>query len=358
MSLSKKKLQFYLYIFFLILVVIFSKFSTNYAFSKNYIVSNIEIEEFYDLNFEKTKVIDKAFKKAFKNLVFKLVQSKDQNIFKTIDIDKIKTLVDNFSITDEKFINNKYQSEFEVQFNRKKIIEYIHSKNIIPSIPSEIELLIIPILIDENSSDLFYFNQNIFYERWKKSKFENSLISYNLPSEDIEDYQEVKKYINNIVEYNFKEIINKYNFTKYIVFIAFKNNSELKIFSKINFDGQIFFINDKFENFNLKDEQNVDNLINKFQIIFEDKWKLINKINTSIVLTIKLKVDSKNYKLAEKLEKTLKNFALVSKFNIEQINSNEILYKIIFNGMPNKFVDEMKLYNFKIDNSKKIWLLK
>ena len=80
MSLSKKKLQFYLYIFFLILVVIFSKFSTNYAFSKNYIVSNIEIQEFYDLNFEKTKVIDKAFKKAFKNLVFKLVQSKDQNI--------------------------------------------------------------------------------------------------------------------------------------------------------------------------------------------------------------------------------------------------------------------------------------
>ena len=75
-------------------------------------------------------------------------------------------------------------------------------------------------------------------------------------------------------------------------------------------------------------------------------------------MTIKLKVDSKNYKLAEKLEKTLKNFELVSKFNIEQINSNEILYKIIFNGMPNKFVDEMKLYNFKIDNSKKIWLLK
>ena len=358
MSLSKKKLQFYLYIFFLILVVIFSKFSTNYAFSKNYIVSNIEIEEFYDLNFEKTKVIDKAFKKAFKNLVFKLVQKKDQKIFKNIDIYKIKTLVDNFSITNEKFINNKYQSEFEVQFNRKKIIEYIQSKNIIPSIPSQIELLIIPILIDENSSDLFYFNQNIFYERWKKNKLNNSLISYNLSSEDIEDYQEVKKYINHIVEYDFKEIINKYNFTKYIIFIAFKNNNELKIFSKINFDGQIFFINDKFENFNLKDERNVDNLINKFQIIFEDKWKLINKINTSIVLTIKLKVDSKNYSLAEKLEKTLKNFELVSKFNIEKINNNEILYKIIFNGMPNKFVDEMKLYNFKIDNSNEIWLLK
>ena len=199
MSLSKKKLQFYLYIFFLILVVIFSKFSTNYAFGKNYIVSDIEIEEVYDLNFEKTKVIDKAFKKAFKNLVFKLVQKKDRIFFKTIELDQIKTLVDNFSITDEKFINNKYQSQFEVQFNRKKIINYIQSKNIIPSIPAEIELLILPILIDTNSNELFYFNQNIFFERWKKNKLDDFLINYNLPNEDIEDYQEVKNYINNVI---------------------------------------------------------------------------------------------------------------------------------------------------------------
>ena len=48
----------------------------------------------------------------------------------------------------------------------------------------------------------------------------------------------------------------------------------------------------------------------------------------------------------------------MTKFNIETINNNEILYKIIFNGMPNKFVDEMELYKFKIDNSNEIWLLK
>ena len=55
MCLSKKKLQFYLYIFFLIIVVFFSKFSTNNVFSKNYVVSSIQIKEVYDLNFEKKK---------------------------------------------------------------------------------------------------------------------------------------------------------------------------------------------------------------------------------------------------------------------------------------------------------------
>ena len=358
MSLSKKKLQFYLYIFFLILVAIFSKFSTNNAFSKNYTVIDIKIEEVYDQNFKKTKVIEKAFEKAFKILVFKLVKKKDQIYFKAIDKDKIKTLVNNFSIIDEKFINKKYHSQFEVQFDRKKIINFIQNKNIIPSIPIETELLIFPILIDENTNEFFFFNQNIFFERWKNKNLENSLINYNLPNEDIEDYQKIKKYINNIDEYDFKEIINKYSFKKHIIFIVFKNKNELTIFSKINFDGQTFLINDKIKNLNLKDEQAVDNLISKFHDIFQDKWKLINKINTSIVLPIKLQVDSENYNLTEKLEKTLRNLELVSKFNIELINNNEILYKIIFNGMPEKFIDQMRLYNFKIDNSNEIWLLK
>ncbi len=358
MSLSKKKIQFYLYIFFLILVGIFSKFSTNNAFSKNYIVSDIKIEEIYDQNFKKTKVIDKAFEKAFKILVFKLVQKQDQIYFKTIDKDKIKTLVNNFSIIDEKFINQKYHSQFEVQFDRKKIINYIQTKNIIPSVPVETEILIFPILIDENNNEIFFFNQNIFFKRWKNENIKNSLINYNLPNEDIEDYQKVKKHINNIEDYDFKEIINKYSFTKTIIFIVFKNKNKLKIFSKINFDGQTFLINDKFNNLNLENEQSVDDLINKYNDIFQDKWKLINKINTSIILPIKLQVDSQNYSLAEKLEKTLKNLELVSKFNIELINNNEILYKIIFNGMPEKFIDQMRLYNFTIDSSNEIWLLK
>ena len=358
MSLSKKKLQFYLYIFFLIIVVFFSKFSTNNVFSKNYVVSSIQIKEVYDLNFEKKKVIDKAFKKAFKNLIFKLVQKKDRIIFKTIKIDKIKTLVDNFSIIDEKFINNNYESTFEVQFNRKKIINYIQSKNVIPSIPYDIELLIIPVLIDTNNDEFFYFNQNVFFERWNKNHLDSFLINYNLPNEDIEDYQVVKKNINNIEEYDFKDVIKKYNFNKYIVFIVFKNQKELRIFSKINFNGKNFFINDKFKDVNLNNKLSVDNVIIDIKNRFEDKWKLLNKINSSIILPIKLKIDSKNYNLTQKLEGALTNLELVSQYNVEIINNKEILYKIIFNGMPNKFIDDMKLYNFEIDNSNEIWTLR
>ncbi len=39
-------------------------------------------------------------------------------------------------------------------------------------------------------------------------------------------------------------------------------------------------------------------------------------------------------------------------------NNKEIIYKIIFNGNPNKLINIMSSYNFKIDTSKDIWKVK
>ena len=49
---------------------------------------------------------------------------------------------------------------------------------------------------------------------------------------------------------------------------------------------------------------------------------------------------------------------LVSQFSIEKFSNNTINYKIIFGSTPNKFLDEMLLFNFKIDISNEIWVLK
>ena len=50
----------------------FSEFSTNNALSKNFIISEVKVEEKYDLNFDKSKVIDKGFLKAFNILINKI----------------------------------------------------------------------------------------------------------------------------------------------------------------------------------------------------------------------------------------------------------------------------------------------
>ena len=358
MFLFKKKIYLYLYIFFLILVFIFSKFSTNLAFGKNLTVFKVEINETYDLNFNKSQVIDKAFVKAYNILIYKIIEKKDRSKIEKVTIKEIKGLVDNFSIVDEKFINNEYQSEFEVQFNRKKILKFVENYNIISSIPKKTKTFILPVLIDSENNELYYLNQNIFFYNWNNVSKRYFLIEYVLPNEDIEDYFIIKKNINNIENFNFEEIIKKYNLENYIILIILKKNNKLRLFSKIKFDKKNMLINNTYDKINFENEDEINNLIFDIKEKYEDKWKSINKLNTSISLPIRLSLNSKSTELINKFENTLTNMDLVSEFKIEKLNNNEISYKIIFGSTPNKFLDDMSLFNFKIDTSNETWKLK
>ena len=355
MLLFKKKNYSYLYIFFLIFVFFFSEFSTNYALSKNYSVSNIKVEEVYDINFDKSKVVDKAFEKAFKILLYKLIENKDKLKINIISLEDKKSLIDNFSISDEIFIDNKYIAQFNVQFNKKKILNYLNNKNLIPSSPTEIESFILPILIDTNLNELYYLNQNNFYNNWNFNKKNYHLIKYVLPNEDIEDYNIIKKNINNIENYNFKEITKKYNLNHEIILIILKSESKIRVFSKIKFGKKNLLLNNIYDFYDMDNKDEVNKIIFKIKDNYEDKWKSINKINTSIQLPIRLSINAEDTKFSKKLENKLSSIDLISDFKIDMFNNKEIIYKIIFNGNPNKLIDIMSLYDFKIDSSKEIW---
>ena len=358
MLLSKKKNYNYLYIFFLILVLFFSEFSTNSSLGKNYNISDVIIDEVYDLNFNKSKVVDKAFNKAFKILMYKLVENKDKSKINIISLPDKKSLIDNFSISDEMFINDKYIAKFDVQFNKKKVISYLNNKNIIPSSPKEIEAFILPILINTISSEFYYTNQNIFYNNWNLDKAEHHLIKYTLPNEDIEDYNIIKKNIRNIENYNFEEITKKYNLNNEIIMIILKSNSLIRVFSKIKFNKKDFLINNIYTLDNINNEEEFDRIIRNIKSNYEDKWKSENKINTSIKLPVRISINTRNTKFSEKLENDLSTIDLISDFKIEMFNNNEIIYKIIFNGNPNKLIDILSLYDLIVDSSKDIWKIK
>ncbi len=358
MFLFNKKIYLYLYIFFLNLVFIFSEFSTNFALSKNYIISQVEIEEDYDLNFDKSKVIDKGFLKAFDILIHKIVLKKDRSKLEKISLKKIKSMIDNFSIVDEKFIKSKYMSQFEVEFNRKKTINFLKEKNIISSLPKEIKSFILPVLIDIKKNELYYLNKNIFFDNWNDVSKKYFLINYVLPNEDIEDYSIIKKNISDIEHFNFNEITKKYNLKNHIILIMLKSDDILKIFSRIKFAEKNMLMNKIYNNVNINDKEIVNNIILDLKENYDDKWKSINQFNTSIALPIKLLIDSKDIELSKKFENTLLELELVSEFKIEKFNNKEILYKIIFNSSPDKFLDSMFFLDYKIDTSDAIWKLK
>ena len=175
-----------LYILFFILALNIFFFSTTKVKAKSFEVNNIEISKPFQNNFNKNSVIDIGFKKAFSELVNTLVKSSD---FKKIDktkLNEIRSMIDSFSIKEEKFIDETYHVKLGVSFNKKKIFYYLEKKNIFPSQIIKENFLFIPIIIDEKNNDLKIFSNNKIYDNWNKITKKYHLINYVLPTEDLE----------------------------------------------------------------------------------------------------------------------------------------------------------------------------
>ena len=97
-----------LYIFFIALALNIFFFSTSNIKAKAFLVDEIEISEQLENNFNKDKLINKGFKKAFKKLMILLIKSTDLKKMDDNSINEVKSVVETFSIKEEKFINYTY----------------------------------------------------------------------------------------------------------------------------------------------------------------------------------------------------------------------------------------------------------
>ena len=151
------------YIFFVSLVLFIIIFSTTYLYANNFKVSDVEISSPFELNFKKSSAIDEGFKNSFSNLLSMITTSGDKNKIKNISIKELKGMIDSFTISDEKFINNEYFAKLETTFNKKKILNFLEKKNIFPSIPIRNKVLLLPILVDIEVDGINLFYNNFFH---------------------------------------------------------------------------------------------------------------------------------------------------------------------------------------------------
>ena len=213
--------QKYLYIFFLTLALCLSFFSTIKA--KEFFIDEINIQEKLENDFNKEKLINKGFIIAFEELMAKLVQSKNLIKIKNIKLNEIKSMIETFTIKEEKFIKNSYNLNLGVSFDKNKVLDYLEKKNIFPTEIKEENFLFIPILLDQTNDDIYVYSNNPLYKRWKSEKDKSNLINYILPTEDLEDLNIIRENYLDIENFDFEEIIEKYFLENSIVAIFFKN---------------------------------------------------------------------------------------------------------------------------------------
>ena len=109
--------------------------------------------------------------------------------------------------------------------------------------------------------------------------------------------------------------------------------------------------------FNWDEKQTEKNIIKDLKFELENQWKKLNIINVSIKLPITLSVNSKNYDLVKALEKKFYDLDLVSNYFIESISNEKIIYKIIYNSTPDKFINEFSNNNIKLNTSSTTWII-
>ena len=351
---SQKKL----YIFFLILSLLIFFFSTTKVNSKAFNVNDIVISKPFEINFDKNEVLNDGFRKAFFELISLIVGSNDQKKINKIELNEIKGMIETFSIKEENFIDEVYNVNLGVSFNKKKISKYLEKRNIFPSIPLKNKFLFLPIVIDEEKKDLLIFNKNQIFSKWNLDKKSYHLIEYVLPTEDLEDLNLIKNKYENIEQYDFKEITNKYNLEDSIVALIFKNKNGLRVLSRITIKDNMILKNQLFERINLNNLDELQIMIDSLKTVYEDFWKSSNQINTSIKLPLNIQIDTNNEEKIFNFEKILNQTDLIYDFFITKFDKNFIHYQVVFNGTPSIFLKTMENYDFKFDTQNKIWKIK
>ena len=347
-----------LYIFFLFLSLVLFFFSTDKVYAKSFNIKNIEVSKPFEINFDKNKVIDEGFIKAFSELISLITVSSDHKIIKKIKLNQIRGMIESFSIKEEKFIDEIYYVNLGVSFNKKKILNFLEKKNIFPSIPFKKKFLFIPIIIEENKENLLVFSNNKFYDEWNNDSESFDLIEYILPTEDLEDLNLIKKQFNFIEQYDFKEITSKYYLDDSIVALIFINQKTIRILSRITVNNKVVLINQSFSNIDINNTDQLSTITKSLKIIYEDYWKNFNQINTSIKLPISIKVNGRDNSNVSRLENTLDEVNLIYDYYISKFDKDFIYYQIIYNGTPDIFLKSMENRNFNFNTQNKTWVLK
>ena len=218
------------------ILIVFFKTGTLLSENNLFNVNNIELEKKDKIT--NNTLADRAIKKGFNQLIAKILLKEDINKLSGMNFSSIKQLVTYYqisNISDEKKDNREFVN-FSVTFDKDKIHNLFYNRGISYSDISEKELFILPIVIEKN--EIFIFNNNFYYNNWNKI-FENDLIEFILPLENIEIIQNINVNKNNLIDIDIDDLFQEYSSKNLaIVFIEDKNLNEKKAYIKTKIQGK------------------------------------------------------------------------------------------------------------------------
>ena len=321
-------------------------FKTETVLSDNNIfnVNNIEISKETSKN--KEKLISDAFKKAFDELINRLLLEEDYKRISKTNLEQIRKLISYYQIINEDENKENNNVKINVFFDKDKMHDFFHGKNILYSDIINTEVILFPLLKKEDQ--YFIYTQNYFYENWNEEKSDN-LIQYILTTENIENIQKINSNKDNIYKIEVSDFFKEHE-TDNIVFA----NIEVKK------DTAEVFLNTRIEgkkinkNLSIKNKENLNKKEFYREIIFEinniirDLIKSQNLIDvrTPSFLNVEIKLNKKS-NLVE-FSNRLNKIDLIDNFYVQKLNKDYVLVKIKYLGKINKIINKLKDQNINL----------
>ena len=346
-------MKFYKLIIFILIVF----FKTETIFSENNLfnVNNIQLEKKDKIS--QNILADQAIKSGFNQLVEKILLIDDINKLSNLSFISIKKLVSYYQITeipDEGKI--KELVNFSVTFDKDKMHNLFYEKGISYSIISDKELYILPILI--KNEDIFIFNNNFFYEKWNEI-YNNDLIEFVIPLENIEIIQNINSFKNNLIDLDLKNLFREYSDKNLaLVLIEDNNNYSEKIYIKTIIQGKNISRNLNFEKKNLNSNDYYE------QVLVEIKRELINLVKSKNLIDIRtpsfLNIMLNINKLSGlvDLDLIVKNIDLIENIYVQEFNKDYMKLRIKYLGKLDKIINQLKLQNIHLKLINDQWIIK
>jgi len=317
-------------VIFLSLIILFLNKTQNvFANQDTFTVDNIIVEgEIRDNNYRE-KYIEVAFRKGFQKLIENLIQIKDQKKILSTDLSTIKSLVEKFTIVEEKVLNDRYSAEVVVSFKKNLLNDFFYKRRISYSASKKLETIVYPILT--LNSELQVFSNNKFFQEWNESQeFQN--INFILPVENLDDIEFIKKNLDDLEVTDLNQLVDNYEIKNSAILILRYDEKDLSVFLKTKFNNVKKFKKIEFAVKNLEDKEVRGEIISKLKFSIHDLWKEQNLIDISVPSYLVINAPTSKPGSLEKVIKKIKQINLITNYSIEELDKDSAKIKIKYLG--------------------------
>ena len=346
-------MKFYKQIIILIIIIFFQ---TETLLSKNNLfnVNNIKLEKKDKIS--NNALADKAIKESFKQLISKILLKDDSDKLSDLKLTSIRQLVTYYQISN--IYDDKAKKDlvnFSVTFDKDKIHDLFFKRGISYSEISDNELYVLPVYIKDNEVNIF--NNNFFYENWNKI-YEDDLIEFILPLENIEIIQKISNYKNNLIDLNIVDLFKEYtNKNLALVLIEDDKNKNFTVYIKTKIEGKNISKSLKLKKQELNYKKIYQSIItdSKKELIDLIKSKNLIDIRTPSFLKVKLNFNKKN-NLVE-LNSRINNIDSIENIYVQEFNKDYMNLKIRYLGKLEKIISLLKKNNIELKQINDGWII-